>query len=160
MSAVRIQSYLSECQQHTCEKVIHNSGMEQVGKRIRKLREDRKLTQDQVAEVLGVTQGAITALELWKSKRPAALTLIKLAKYFDVDAEWLLTGKGHIAPATSLSPDEGELLVTFRALSPGGQAYAMEWMRNLFAQERRTAMADYGSDTGAHPRPKAPEPPH
>lgn len=111
--------------------------MDNVGKRIKKLRAEKSATQAQVATAIGITQTSVKDIEIGKSKSPAALTLIKLAKYFEVDSEWLLTGKGNKTPVTTYTQDEVELLLLFRALSPEGQAYVLGRSRNVYTDEHQ-----------------------
>lgn len=58
-------------------------------KRIRDLREDRDLTQEQVAKVLGTTQGYYSKYELGKRSLPIE-HLITLCKLYDVSADYIL----------------------------------------------------------------------
>lgn len=58
-------------------------------KRIRDLREDRDLTQEQVARVLGTTQGYYSKYELGKRSLPIE-HLITLCRLYDVSADYIL----------------------------------------------------------------------
>jgi transcriptional regulator with XRE-family HTH domain len=107
-----------------------------VGERIRKLRLARKLTQEQLAKVLGIKQGSVTQLETGKSKSPKSSTLTKAARYFEVDPEWLMTGKGPQQPVASLDPVEAELIAFYRDLSPEGQAYVFGSAKSVHQTER------------------------
>lgn len=109
--------------------------MKTVGQRIRDLRVARKLTQPQLAKALGITQGSITDLETGKSKAPASQTLTKLARLFEVDPEWLMTGKGAQHPVASLSDAESELLLIYRALSSEGQEYVLKRAKSVHRDE-------------------------
>ena len=57
--------------------------------RIRNLREDRDLTQSQIATILGCTQQAYSAYELGKRDIPTQ-SLILLAKYYGTTTDYLL----------------------------------------------------------------------
>lgn len=63
-----------------------------IGKRIRECREERGMTQTQLAEAMGVSR---TQVHKWESGRdqPSSDRLPKLGKLFDVDIRWLLEGK-------------------------------------------------------------------
>ena len=65
--------------------------------RLYQLRKERGLSQENLADVLGVTRQAV---QKWESgaSRPDMENLIALAKYFDVTLDWLLTG-AESAPA-------------------------------------------------------------
>lgn len=56
---------------------------------IKELRTDRGLSQQQLADELKISQSAIAKWELSKTE-PVASMIVKLAKYFDVDSDFLL----------------------------------------------------------------------
>lgn len=60
-----------------------------LGKTIRELRQDRGLTQTELAQKLSTTQDTISLWELDKSL-PNVLELIALAKFFNVSTDYLL----------------------------------------------------------------------
>ena len=62
--------------------------MEQIGKRLRALREGSRLTQTQVAEVVGVQQSRINRYESGKSTPPPEV-FVKYADFFDVSMDYL-----------------------------------------------------------------------
>ena len=59
---------------------------------IRKLRKERKMTQEQLAEVLGVTVGAVYKWESGLSV-PELTLIVKMADFFDVSVDMLLGHK-------------------------------------------------------------------
>lgn len=62
--------------------------MEQIGKRLRSLREGVRLTQVQMAEILGVQQSRINRYETGQST-PSPEVFLKYADYFDVSMDYL-----------------------------------------------------------------------
>lgn len=62
--------------------------MEQIGKRLRELREASRLTQTQVAAIVGVQQSRINRYETGKST-PSPEVFIKYANFFDVSMDYL-----------------------------------------------------------------------
>lgn len=108
---------------------------ETVGDRIKRLRLGRNLTQIQLAKAIGIKQGSLTQLERGKSKAPASKTLTKLARLFEVDPEWLMTGKGMQHPINALGDDEAELVLLFRSLSPESREYVLGRARNVHQDE-------------------------
>lgn len=62
--------------------------MERIGKRLRELREGSRLTQTQVAEVVGVQQSRINRYESGKSTPPPEV-FVKYADFFDVSMDYL-----------------------------------------------------------------------
>lgn len=74
-----------------------------IGQRIRLLRESRQMTQQQLADRLGLTRASISSIELGKSDLTIP-HLIELVQLFDVSADALLFGsesRTAIAPAPS-----------------------------------------------------------
>lgn len=66
--------------------------METLGTRLKELRKNKKLTQQNVADVLGVSK---TSVIYWEKDEnvPKHESLTALAKLLDTSADWLLTGK-------------------------------------------------------------------
>lgn len=71
-----------------------------IGSRIREARRAAKLTQKELAQKVGMTQGALSALETGDSQ--SSTLLPSMAAALGVSALWLETGKGQMA----LSPSE------------------------------------------------------
>lgn len=63
--------------------------MKILSERIKELRLEKKLTQPQLAEIIGVSKGMIS---FWENGvcEPTASNLVKLANYFDVTTDYLL----------------------------------------------------------------------
>lgn len=60
-----------------------------LGQRLKELREERSLTQRQLADELGIN--SVTYLHYEKSQRePPIALLVEVAKYFDVSVDYLL----------------------------------------------------------------------
>ncbi|MBQ2959876.1 MAG: helix-turn-helix transcriptional regulator [Oscillospiraceae bacterium] len=57
--------------------------------RLRDLREDRDLTQKQLAEMLGMSQTGYSKYETGENDIPTAI-LIKLADYYDTTTDYIL----------------------------------------------------------------------
>ncbi len=57
--------------------------------RIRDLREEKKLTQQQICDVLGIRQQVYSKYELGVRSLPIE-HLIKLCKYYGASADWIL----------------------------------------------------------------------
>lgn len=66
--------------------------MSDVGKNIKKLRKEKNITQDQLAEQLHVTRQAVSNWEIGKTQ-PDIETLSAMAAYFEVTVEELIYGK-------------------------------------------------------------------
>ena len=63
--------------------------MKTFGERLKALREEKKLTQTYIAELLGRTHRHYQEIEYGKVNI-SALSLLKLADFFDVSADYLL----------------------------------------------------------------------
>ncbi|WP_437616044.1 XRE family transcriptional regulator [Erwinia sp. V71] len=78
-----------------------NNLTSEIGKRIRSLREDLKLSRNQVAENLGVS---LSTLQAWENeeREPTATHVLRLATILSTSVEFLLTGTAQqSAPAQS-----------------------------------------------------------
>lgn len=62
-----------------------------LGQRIKKLREERGMTQQNLADMLGVSQQAVAKWESEKEKaEPDSITMIKISNIFQVSLDYLL----------------------------------------------------------------------
>lgn len=122
--------------------------------RIRDLRLAFKMTQGQVGKAVGVTQEAISQLERFPDRVPSSETLQNLAGLFNVEAEWLLTGKGTQNPVASLTEEESELVLLFRALSPSGRAYILGRTKDVYRDEYQSRAAPPKEPPADNPRPR------
>ncbi len=66
--------------------------MSDFGERLRKLRKGMDITQDQLAEQLGVVGSAVGKYERTPGSYPSIEILIKIADYFNVSTDYLLRG--------------------------------------------------------------------
>ncbi len=66
--------------------------MSDFGDRLRKLRKGMDITQDQLAEHLGVVGSAVGKYERTPNSYPSIEILIKLADFFNVSTDYLLRG--------------------------------------------------------------------
>ena len=79
--------------------------------RIFKIRKDSKMTQDAFAEKLGLSKNFVWMLE--KGERvPSERTISDICREFNVNKDWLLTGKGDIydAPEDEVAAVVSDLL--------------------------------------------------
>jgi transcriptional regulator with XRE-family HTH domain len=68
--------------------------MSNIGNRIKALRRRDGLTQEQLGEAIGLTFSGVSSIEKGVSKNPEKL--LQIAKYFNVNYEWLLSGDGEV----------------------------------------------------------------
>lgn len=78
------------------------------GELLASLRESKHVSQQAVGELIGVSRSAVNGYEKGKSF-PVPDKLVKLAQYFGVSVDYLLTGEGAISQATlaELSKNSG-----------------------------------------------------
>ncbi|MEI7026099.1 helix-turn-helix domain-containing protein [Paenibacillus sp. y28] len=60
-----------------------------LGKRISELREQQKITQEELARIIGVTRAALSHYENDR-RQPAYDTLKKIAQFFSVSVEYVM----------------------------------------------------------------------
>ena len=72
-----------------------------IGKRIRQIRRDKDLSQEELAALAGTTQAVIQKIENGKSKRPRNLAEIAVAP--QVNPAWLQWGEPYAMDFTSLA---------------------------------------------------------
>ncbi len=63
--------------------------MSKFGERLKELRQEKHLTQDQLADKTGISQGSISAYELNKA-RPTDEVIISFCKFFGVTSDYIL----------------------------------------------------------------------
>ena len=82
--------------------------MSEVANSIKKLRQEKQLSQEQLAEQLHVTRQAVSNWENGKTQ-PDVDTLTQLASAFDVSVERIIYGKGkpHFHFAIKIDPQQG-----------------------------------------------------
>lgn len=82
--------------------------MENLGSRVKEVRQQAGLTQKEFALELGISQNHVSNIENGKEK--VSLPIIKLISYkFNIDEEWLLSGRGSSIPQFDLSSREGAI---------------------------------------------------
>ena len=89
---------------------------------LKKLREDRKMTQKQLADVISVSQQSINKYENHNIE-PDIATLIRMAEYFNTSVDYLIgysevRRKIEIVRSYDLSTEEAELIDDYRRLTP------------------------------------------
>lgn len=93
--------------------MVHRKGMhmeETMGERMRRLRKDKGLKQEQVAAILGLNRKAVSHYEN-DIREPSFETLVKMAELYQVSTDYLL-GKslGRQINATNLTAKEYALI--------------------------------------------------
>ena len=115
--------------------------MNTFGSRLKSLRKERKLTQKQLGRVVGVTD---VTVGYWEKDQntPGGISLTKLARYFGVSEDFLLTGK---EDKSNVSPGAiGGMQVPIISWVQAGSWTSKSDARNL------EGAVDYILTTGAH----------
>ena len=96
-----------------------------IGEKIKEQRENKGLSQAELAEKLGITQDSIS---LWEKNRriPNTPYIIALCKVFKISTDYLLGTENEFGIKENTAPtpqyysaDEQQLITTYRTLSPG-----------------------------------------
>ena len=66
-----------------------------IGQRIKQIRNSKKLTQDDFAEVIGLTKNFISLIETG-NRTPSDRTISDICRVFHVNEAWLRTGDGEM----------------------------------------------------------------
>jgi len=107
--------------------------------RLKELREERALTQKEVADAIGGTQSNLGKWEKGKTQPPADM-VAKLADFFEVSMDYLLGRSDDLGNVTvqnaplSLSQSEKELLRLFNSLPAPMQTLSISMLRTLAGQ--------------------------
>lgn len=98
-----------------------------IGQRIKQRRKELKLTQVQIKDLCGISNGNLSELENG-NRLPSAGALIALSKVLNVSIDWILTGENPFCDISNeiLSPLENEYLNTFRKLALDDQEEILE----------------------------------
>ena len=117
--------------------------------RIRQARRRAKLSQQALADLLGVQRSSVSNWESTSPVRPTSANLIGIAEATCTSVEWLATERGSMqlghdaamdTPALDAElvdlPYERELLGLFRAMSQRSQTIVMELCDELVASRR------------------------
>ena len=66
-----------------------------IGQRIKQIRNSKKLTQDDFAEIIGLTKNFISLIETG-NRTPSDRTISDICRVFHVNESWLRTGDGEM----------------------------------------------------------------
>jgi transcriptional regulator with XRE-family HTH domain len=103
-----------------------------IGERIRLARQERRMTQERLAELVGVTRSAVAQ---WETGRAGQITgnLSRIASVLDVTVEHLMHGTHSPAvdAARQLRGDESAMLRLYRECAPADQQLLLRTARRL-----------------------------
>lgn len=87
--------------------------------RIKNLCDNKNTSIKALEREIEISNGSIRH---WNEKSPAVERVLRVANYFNVSVEWLLTGK----ESNELSDEETKLLELFRSSNNIGKKYTLE----------------------------------
>lgn len=90
-----------------------------LGGRFKRVRKDKKLTQQLFATALGISAGFVSEIEQG-NKMPGSEVLISLKRVFNVNIDWLLTGEGGVYEKPSIPEAFPTILVPVLGIVPAG----------------------------------------
>ena len=110
---------------------------EQMNKRLRRLRKELKLSQQEFSASLGMKQGGYSHIESGEnSLTDKNITLICLR--YSVSEQWLRTGEGEMFTLDNgLTEKERRLLEQFRQLTESFKDFMLMTLENLREQQRK-----------------------
>lgn len=82
----------------------------QLGQRLKYLRLQKNMTQEQLAEIIGISRSALSMYEL-NEREPDIETIVKFADFFQVSTDYLLGRVDHPAKTAPHSYDELKELI-------------------------------------------------
>jgi transcriptional regulator with XRE-family HTH domain len=117
----------------------------EIGNRIKILRGQLGYTQEQIANALGVSDGAISSYEQGDSS-PSLKNIIKIAHLAHVSIDWLLTGqmmKNQRLPENEeITEEETRLLIAFRRASRPRRRIILQISETLSQRIRKPNAAE------------------
>ncbi len=112
------------------------------GSRLKMLRTSKKMKQQDLAAVLGVTESAINKYET-DIITPKATVMIKIFKYFAVDPDYLFQDDISVHESTQISPKENYLVKKYRSLDYYGQRAVEAYIDAQCGQRRPISEIKY-----------------
>jgi transcriptional regulator with XRE-family HTH domain len=101
-----------------------------LGRRLKDARKSKKLTQTDVANILGIDDTTISKYENDKSE-PDNETTKRLAILYGVKVSWLVVGQSEENEQKPLTEEENELLESFSKLNEEDQDYILQMAKRL-----------------------------
>ena len=103
-----------------------------IGKRLRDLREDADLTQEQLSKILNINKHSISSYERNKSEPPDDIK-IKIVKYFNISSDYLL---GIIDEPVPISESKSIIRLPFK-FSPAAEKELFDYINYLISKYKK-----------------------
>lgn len=103
-----------------------------VGGRIRWLRKEKHMNQQELADAVGIKQSTLSDIENLRTNAPNAANLLRMAAALEANPNWIATGEGD-PWSLEIPPEEGagELATIYGKLSPQKRAALLAAARAL-----------------------------
>ena len=105
--------------------------------RIKRLRERQALSVTGFAKKIGLSKSAVSQIESGETKEPKALHVHRIAAFFNVSTDWLITGIGS-ENRLRLSEEETNLIIAIRKCDPKTKAIVFQ-IASLNQNEKNAA---------------------
>jgi len=104
------------------------------GDRLKELRKEKHITQEQLAAIIGVERSSIGKYEGKDKIVPSDDVKYRIADFFGVSIDWLMEKTDSRHPVGSaLTPDEDEILAAYRELNDAGKKVIGDMLRMFLA---------------------------
>ena len=111
-----------------------NNIKENIAKNLKGFREDRKITQKQLAEVLGVKHNTVSTWENGTNSIDVSL-LMQICEYLDVSLDDMFSRESKDIPNVGMSEEEQLLISSWRKLSHDNQMKITGIIEFMFDEE-------------------------
>lgn len=125
--------------------------MEEIGKRIKSLREQGNLTQQELGNIVSLHGSNVGRIEKG-NVYPTADVIMKLSKHFKVSCDWIITGESANMHAYENS-NEYSLLFKYRHLPEADKEDVMEYLDfkiNRLSKKKGNKETSSNSDSKAN----------
>lgn len=107
--------------------------------RIKKLKSQRKVTNEKLSELTGIPLGTLAKLLAGISDSPKLSNIVAISRALDCSLDWLITGVPENTNNYTLEPEEITLVETYRALDGYGRDVTLLVMGKERARAERQA---------------------
>jgi transcriptional regulator with XRE-family HTH domain len=101
-----------------------------LGDRLKEARRFRKLSQERLGKMMGISQSAVGQCERGITKELTPSNLLRAADALDVNPIWLVNGKGSMLDR---NPNTDSLAIRIQELNEGQRAAVMAVVESLLA---------------------------
>ena len=93
--------------------------------RIKKIKSNRKITNDKLSEMTGIPLGTLSKLLAGVSDSPKLSNIVAISRALDCSLDWLITGVPENTNNYTLEPEEMTLVESYRELDGYGRALTL-----------------------------------